>query len=475
MATDGKKKFWTYLDEMEGDKIVWIVVLLLILCSILCLFSSTSSLLKGEATRIDILKGQIILSLAGIGVLIFCYNIKSLRVWKFFAKWGFLLSLGLLVFVAGHLNLGVVRAASVNGSWRILSVAGQQIHVLEVVKVSMMMYLAWAMDAYRNGHFDKWFTDPKYAHWADDLRRWTALYIPFVLIFVLALTASGSAAFITGGLMLLLIMLGGGKFKDLLVLMAGGLLLLGVVAGLNHVSRSASNPNGAVFERWATIENRLIGAVKDSPAEEIAKTAPVGSRDFQDAIDEIRQPYSAKIAIHQGKIIGKGPGRSSQRYVVPDFSEDYMFSFIIEEYGIIGGIFVIMIYLSLLARGTIIARNCDDFFAKMCVAGLVLLISGQAFLHIFVNVDIGPMTGQTLPVISHGTSAFLCFMAAFGVILSLSRIAAKRMKKEQQDAVPLVELEQVKEEAQAEQESTLSDLADFESEKTNDEPEYEEV
>ena len=96
MATDGKKKFWTYLDEMEGDKIVWIVVLLLILCSILCLFSSTSSLLKGEATRIDILNGQIILSLAGIGVLIFCYNIKSLRVWKFFAKWGFLLSLAML-------------------------------------------------------------------------------------------------------------------------------------------------------------------------------------------------------------------------------------------------------------------------------------------------------------------------------------------------------------------------------------------
>ena len=152
MASDGKKRFWTYLDDMEGDKIVWIVVLLLILCSILCLFSSTSSLLKGDATRIDILRGQIMLSLFGIGLLIFCYNIKNLKVWKFFAKLGFILSIGLLVFVAGHLNLGFIRAASVNGSWRILSVAGQQIHVLEVVKVSMMMYLAWAMDAYKNGN-----------------------------------------------------------------------------------------------------------------------------------------------------------------------------------------------------------------------------------------------------------------------------------------------------------------------------------
>ena len=475
MASDGKKKFWTYLDDMEGDKIVWIAVLLLILCSILCLFSSTSNLLKGDATRIGILKEQVVLAMFGIGVLIFCYNIKNLKVWKFFAKFGFILSFGLLVFVAGHLNLGFIRAASVNGSWRILSVAGQQIHVLEVVKVSMMMYLAWALDAYRNGHFDNWFSDPKYEHWADDLRRWTAIYIPFILIFVLALTASGSAAFILGGLMLLLIMLGGGKFKDLVRLAGGGLLLIALVAGLNHVTRSASNPNGAVFERWATIENRLIGAVHDNPAEEVAKTAAVGTKEFQDAIDIIRQPYSAKIAIHQGRGLGKGPGGSSQRYIVPDFSEDYMFSFIIEEYSILGGIFVMMIYLSLLARGSIIARNCDDFFAKMCVAGLTLLISGQAFLHIFVNVDIGPMTGQTLPVISHGTSAFLCFMVAFGVILSLSRIAAKRMKKEQMSAVPLVELEQVKEEAQVEQENTLGDLDDFESDKINEEPEYEEV
>ncbi|MBO4427886.1 MAG: FtsW/RodA/SpoVE family cell cycle protein [Bacteroidales bacterium] len=475
MASDGKKKFWNYFDDMEGDKIVWIIVILLILCSILCLFSSTSGLLKGDASRISILKSQVVLAVLGVGVLIFCYNIKNLKVWKFFAKFGFILSLGLLLFLAGHVNLGFVRAASVNGSWRILSVGGQQIHVLEVVKVSMMMYLAWAMDAYRNGHFDNWFTEPKYEKYADDLRRWTALYIPFGLIFVLSLTASGSAAFIMGGLMLLLIMLGGGKFKDLLILFAAGVLVIGVVAGLNHASRSESCPDGKIMRRWATIESRIIKTFKDDPAEEIAKRSPLGSKEFQEAVDVIRQPYSAKIAIHQGVGLGKGPGGSSQRYVVPDFSEDYMFSFIIEEYSLLGGIFVMLIYLSLLARGSIIARNCDDFFAKMCVAGLTLLISGQAFLHIFVNVDIGPMTGQTLPVISHGNSAFLCFMVAFGVILSLSRIAAKRMKKEQLNAIPLVELEQVKEEVQAEHEDTLGELDDFESDKLEEEPEYEEV
>lgn len=166
----------------------------------------------------------------------------------------------------------------------------------------------------------------------------------------------------------------------------------------------------------------------------------MGSKDYYDALDEIRQPYSARIAIHEGGIIGKGPGQSTQRYVVPDMSEDYMFSFIIEEYGLLGAIVVIFLYVSLMARGALIVKNCkDDKFAKLTVAGLCVLITGQAFLHMFVNADIGPMTGQTLPLISHGNSAFLCFCLAFGIILSISRTASKPMEKQQEEAEPLME------------------------------------
>ena len=165
---------------------------------------------------------------------------------------------------------------------------------------------------------------------------------------------------------------------------------------------------------------------------------------YQEALDAIRQPYSAKIAVHEGGIIGKGPGQSTQRYVVPDISEDYMFSFIIEEYGLLGGILVIFLYVSLMARATIIVRNCgNDLYAKLSVAGLAILITGQAFLHMFVNADIGPMTGQTLPLISHGNSAFLCFSLAFGIILSFSRIASRKIDREIKKAAPLVEMHEV--------------------------------
>ena len=105
-----------------------------------------------------------------------------------------------------------------------------------------------------------------------------------------------------------------------------------------------------------------------------------------------------------------------------------MYSFIIEEYGLIGGIFIIIMYLSLLARSSMIVRMCSNEFAKIAIGGLAFLITGQAFLHILVNSGIIPMTGQTLPLLSDGASAFLISCLAFGIILSVSRMAQKKMK-----------------------------------------------
>jgi cell division protein FtsW len=127
--------------------------------------------------------------------------------------------------------------------------------------------------------------------------------------------------------------------------------------------------------------------------------------------------------------------------VVSNIYGDYMFSFIIEEYGLIGGILIILLYVSLLARGSLIASKCTNEYAKIAVGGLSVLITAQAFMHMMVNADIGPMTGQTLPLISHGSFAFLVFCIAFGVILSISRMARNQIKEEEEAAVPLYESE----------------------------------
>ena len=118
-----------------------------------------------------------------------------------------------------------------------------------------------------------------------------------------------------------------------------------------------------------------------------------------------------------------------------------MFSFLIEEYGLLGGIIIVLLYISLIARSSMIARLCGNDFARIAVGGLAFLITGQAFMHMLVNVDIMPMTGQTLPLISHGSFAFLVFCIAFGVILSISRMARNRIREEEEAAVPLYESE----------------------------------
>jgi cell division protein FtsW len=111
---------------------------------------------------------------------------------------------------------------------------------------------------------------------------------------------------------------------------------------------------------------------------------------------------------------------------------DYVYCLIVEEYGLIGGLFVIFLYISLLARGATISRNCHDLFAKLAVGGLSFLITTQAMMHIMVNLDIGFRTGQTLPLISDGRFAFIMFCIAFGVILSLSKSADQGVESEEQ-------------------------------------------
>lgn len=428
-ATANKKRnLWNIFENFEGDKVVWMIVLLLMLISVLCMFSSTSRLLSSGQSRIDVVKDQLILVAFGIGIIILIYNIRNLGILRWLSKFGFAVSLLLLGVLDLKLDLGFVRSIEINGARRILQVGPVQVHVFEVVKVAMIMYLAWAMDALKRGKLKRGNTELA--------KKIIYIYAPFVVSFLMIIPGSNSAALVIGGMMFITILIGGGNLRDLAILVAAGVLMIGMVLGIYALSK------GKVFGRIGTGISRIF---ESTDWEQKVLDSRMGSVDYYEALDQIRQPYSAKIAIHEGGIIGKGPGASTQRYVVPDISEDYMYSFIIEEYGILGGIIVLMLYISLLARGSLIVRNCgSELFPKLAVAGLTMLIVMQAFLHMFVNVDIGPMTGQTLPLVSHGSSAFLCFCVAFGIILSVSRYASRKIRKEQMQSAPLVEREEIK-------------------------------
>ena len=347
----------------------------------------------------------------------------------------------MLLGLAIHVNTPVVRAVNINGATRALSIMGFQLHVFEFVKVFMVMYLAWACQAYqeKNGFGLATALSGRPAFAFLKKKSWQLffyIFLPIILVSVLILMGSVSSTLFIGLIMVVTIFVGGVKLKDFLIY---GILGAGLIIACVSLSFASG---GKIFPRIHTAASRITMATED-PEEQLLKLQR-GTVEFQEALDKVKQPISAKVAVSEGGIIGKGPGRSTQRYVVPVMFEDYMFSFIVEEYGILGALLVIVLYGSLLARGSILAKNCKSTFSKVAIAGLVIMISGQALMHMLINVDLGPLTGQTLPMISHGNSSFLAFSLAFGIILSISKMVKKKMDKEAAQAKPILPPDEVR-------------------------------
>lgn len=437
-----KRTFWNFIDALEGDKVVWIIALLLILFSIVVIFSSTSQLLQPGETRLDLVKEQLVVIAVGLVLIIICYNIKDINFFKTVSALGFPISLILLLMLSFKIDTPLIHAQTINAATRTLQIAGVQIHVFEITKIAMVAYMSWVVTARKEHRLDfinnKWLRDSLF------------IYLPFALICLCIIWCGGtSSAIFLGGIMFLTVAIGSPSFTDAKILLLIGITALGLAFGVYLIS------GGKYFDRFDTVLSRLKGDSESKEEKFIASKD--GSIEYYALLDEIRQMNSAKIAIHEGGLLGKGPGQSTQRYIVPIYSEDYVYSFIIEEYGLLGGIVVILLYVSLLARGSIIARNCSDYYGKVLVAGLTLLITGQAFMHMIINSDIGFLTGQTLPMISHGNSAFLCFALAFGLILSISRIANRKIEYEQKKEGPIINMrEDIQED--------LNNLDEFESE-----------
>lgn len=441
MAEDKKRKdgFWNFADSFEGDRVVWMIVLLLMMISIVAIFSSTSQLALQQGTsRMAIIREQLLITALGLCLIILCYNIRRIGIFRVLSQLGFLISIALLAILASHKTIGPFKPLMINQAWRVIAVSGFQIHVYEVVKVAMIMYLAWAVNAYRNDSFMiANLLAKKYPFWGKDgVKQIVYIYLPIFLVCLGMMFGSLSSTLFIGSVMFITILVGGISMRKLALPILLAVVVLGICIGINEIQ--IKNGHEPTFTHLQSALNRVLSEGNEHYLSIIKENAS-GSEDFQKALDKIKQPYSAKIAVHEGGIIGKGPGRSTQRYVVPIMFEDYMFSFIVEEYGLLGGIIVLILYGSLLARGAIIVRNCDNHFAKVAVAGLVILITGQAMMHILINVDMGPLTGQTLPMISHGNSSFLMFSIAFGIILSISRMAKRKIAREVAKAAPLVE------------------------------------
>ena len=437
----------------QGDRVIWIITLLLMMFSLMAIFSATSSkAILGHISRVNIFGGQVKIVGAGLLLILCCCAFSSLKVFRKLSRWGFVFSLALLSLMlfmqATGKSIGPMSVTRTNSAIRAISIGGFSLQVYEVVKVAMVMYLSWAIQTYESGSFkvtnalgDKF---PSACGWMKSAcaQRWIYIFIPVLMAPALILIGSTGSAMLVLATSLATLLIGGMKWKDLLA--AGGIsvLCLGIMIGVHIVS------SGTMVKRFQTAANRfgIELPYPDAKAREDQKKLihkreakldeiEYKSAEFYEYLDKHRQPEAAEIAfVEGGRLpIGKGPGKSTQKYIVPVMYEDYMFDFLVEEYGLTISMLVMILYISLFARCVLIVQHCSNRYAKACVGGLGFLITGQALLHIIVNCNIGLLTGQTLPLISYGRCSFLCFSIALGVILSISTMANKKLQKQQKE------------------------------------------
>ena len=426
------------MDRFSGDKVIFLIALFLMLISVVSVFSSTPRLANDTGSdRVSIMVDQLKVVALGFFLIFTLYFLGRVEWYKKLSMLGYAASFAVLAVLVLNLNLGFVRAGEINGARRILLVAGKQIHIYEFVKLFMIMYLGWALDTFKNGEF-KWI--PRLAQRHERLafleqdiwQKIIYIYFPILSTTLMVMMGSNSSAIFIGAILVLMVLVGGIDWRDIGWVVLVGLVGVGIMFGAYKAGWLKESRIGTAIGRITQDDDANMRQLVSSKRE---------SLEWRQARGKLDQPVGALLAIKEGGLLGKGIGNSTQKYQVPVIFGDYMFSFIVEETGLWGAIILIILYFSLLARGTLVAKMCDKYYDKMIVTGLIILVTGQAFMHMAVNVHLPlvPQTGQTLPLVSHGTNAFIVFSVVFGILLSISKDAKENMARKEAEAQPIIE------------------------------------
>ncbi len=388
-----------------GDKALWVVVIALLIISVFVSYSSMAykESISSTAQLINQLK------LVGLG-LVACYLVQLFKyqTYRRWTKFFFWIALGLTIYmlVAGD----VVHGTTVR---RNITIFGFSFQPFEMLKITIVLMLADALSR-RHKIIDKESMVPSLSisEWRtnkeknlDTLFKHTLpLLLPVILSCLVTIRTSNSTTAIIVMVCGIMLFLGRMQKKDL-----GKLVILGsIVLAIILIFMGGRTDTGQ--SRIAKFEGNMLVAYEDPDRP-----------GFYHNPNEMPQSMHAKQAVAAGKIIGRGPGMSTHRSVLEEAESDMAYSFLIEEYGLIGGLVVLLLYLTLFYRAIEIFKRCGTAFPSLMVLGLAMMITCQAIIHMMVSVSLMPITGQQLPLISNGGSSLIFTMASLGMILKVSR------------------------------------------------------
>lgn len=389
-----------FFKNIKGDKAIWGVVALLALFSFLPVYSASSNLVYvvGNGTTMGYLVKHALFLFLGFGIIYGVHKVPT----HFFKGLSLIAMPVVLILLVYTLAQGSSSGATNTSRWIRLPIVGFTFQASTLASVVLMIYVARYLTKIK----DKVIT------FSESI---LPLWIPVFLVIVLILPANFSTAAIIFFMVLVLCFLGGYPIKYLMGIVGAGLL------GLTLFVLTAKALPDLFPNRVDTWMSRIESFSNSEDTE----------ADYQ--IER------AKIAIASGGLIGNGAGKSVMKNFLPQSSSDFIYAIIVEEYGLIGGFTLMFFYLLLLFRIVVVANANQTIFGKLLVVGVGLPIVFQALINMAVAVQLFPVTGQPLPLISMGGTSIWMTCLAIGVVLSASikRTSSEIQSMEMDETNPL--------------------------------------
>ena len=381
----------------KGDKVIWSVFIILCVISLVEIFSATSTIVYRQQNQWGPILRHTMFLIGGVGVILLIHNIP----YRYFSSLIFVLLAAIALLL-----LTPFIGTSINNADRWISIMGFTIQPSEIAKISLMGTIAFLLSK-QNGQNDgllfKWMI---------------GLMVAVCGIIAIDNLSTAMLLFMVCYLLMFI-----GNVKFLRLLKVAGVLILFVlmfVLVMNVIPEkwTESGP----LDRLSTWKNRIT---------HFGQSRELSEEEYFTITDENYQVAHAKIAIANGGVLGVFPGNSTERDFLPQAYSDFIYAIIIEEMGLIGGIFVLLLYVIILIRSGMIARKTERLFPKYLVLGSALMLSMQAFINMAVAVNLIPVTGQPLPLVSRGGTSTLITCAYFGLILSADRFGIGKKKEEE--------------------------------------------
>jgi len=375
-------KLFSYL---KGDKVIWAIMFLLSLISVLVVYSAVVTLAhkfkQGNAESYLLKHAGLII--VGFGVAYMVHKIKY-TVFSKLSQIGFFLCIPLLIYT---LTSGVSAGGAER--WIAIPGIGLTFQPSDLAKLTLLIYVARTLTV-RQDQLQDFKSVFRY------------LLLPIGIICALILPANFSTAALLFVNCLFLMFIGKVKFNVIAKII--GLCLVVATLFFIWVWNSPGTIPGGRGETWRSrIENFRNGKAENN-----------------------YQSEQAKIAIATGGVIGKGPGNSTQRAFLPQASSDFIYAIIVEEYGLLFGFAILFLYMIFLFRGIRIVRDSEKTFGGYLAAGLTFSLVFQALINMAVAVNLFPVTGQPLPLVSMGGTSVIFTCITIGIILSVSKSIADK-------------------------------------------------